>query len=258
MGPVRRSRGENLVSTDNGIIMGAAGSRCARRRPPAGQGTPPPGTDPATHRVRSAAPVLREVRRCRGGPRGTDRASGCAAGVAVAGRRRASGGAGVSLAPCLVVLLRDDVMLEREEAGRHPGDGVSRMSRSVTHETVTHGMRGEGNTHGVRHLMVVSFRGGRDSDSRGGIAVGAASGSHAAAAVRMALVHGALPGVATGLVKRCGERGSRQEISTTDAHRCTRMVWSPAGSFAAETDRRDLMSRATAAARGPSSLCIGG
>jgi hypothetical protein len=59
MGPVVDRAGENLVSTDNGIIM-ARRALLRAAQALAGQGTPPPGTDPATHRVRSAALVLRE------------------------------------------------------------------------------------------------------------------------------------------------------------------------------------------------------
>jgi hypothetical protein len=57
MGPIIDRSREILVSTDNGIIM-------ARRvliqavTALAEHGTAPPGTDPATHRVRSAALVL--------------------------------------------------------------------------------------------------------------------------------------------------------------------------------------------------------
>jgi phthalate 4,5-dioxygenase oxygenase subunit len=57
MGPIVDRSQERLVSTDNGIIV-------ARQRllhaavALAEHGTPPPGTDPATHRVRSAALVL--------------------------------------------------------------------------------------------------------------------------------------------------------------------------------------------------------
>ncbi len=47
-------------------------------------------------------------------------------------------------------------MLDESKAGRRLGDGVSRMSRSVTYETVTHGMRGEGNTLGVRGISWLS------------------------------------------------------------------------------------------------------
>jgi phthalate 4,5-dioxygenase oxygenase subunit len=50
-----RSR-EHLLSTDNGIIM--ARQRLMRAARALEKGEPPPGTDPATHHVRSAAVVL--------------------------------------------------------------------------------------------------------------------------------------------------------------------------------------------------------
>jgi phthalate 4,5-dioxygenase oxygenase subunit len=57
MGSVIDRSKEHLTSTDNGIIM--ARQRLMRAaRALAGQGVAPPGTDPATHRVRSAAVVL--------------------------------------------------------------------------------------------------------------------------------------------------------------------------------------------------------
>ena len=59
MGPIVDRSREHLLSTDNGIIM--ARQRLMRAaRALAENGTPPPGTDPATHRVRSAAVVLPE------------------------------------------------------------------------------------------------------------------------------------------------------------------------------------------------------
>jgi hypothetical protein len=59
MGPIVDRARENLVSTDNGIIM-ARRSLLRAAQALAGQGVAPPGTDPATHRVRSAALVLPE------------------------------------------------------------------------------------------------------------------------------------------------------------------------------------------------------
>jgi phthalate 4,5-dioxygenase len=57
MGPVIDRSREHLTTTDNGIIM--ARQRLMRAaRALAQQGVAPPGTDPATHRVRSAAVVL--------------------------------------------------------------------------------------------------------------------------------------------------------------------------------------------------------
>jgi len=57
MGPIVDRSRERLVSTDNGIIM--ARQRLLRAaRALAEDGTPPPGTDPASQRVRSAALVL--------------------------------------------------------------------------------------------------------------------------------------------------------------------------------------------------------
>jgi len=58
MGPIQDRTRENLVSTDNGIIM------CRQRllkaaKALAEQGVPPPGNDPQTQRVRSVAIVLR-------------------------------------------------------------------------------------------------------------------------------------------------------------------------------------------------------
>ena len=57
MGPIIDRSREHLTTTDNGIIM--ARQRLMRAaRLLADQGVAPPGTDPATHRVRSAAVVL--------------------------------------------------------------------------------------------------------------------------------------------------------------------------------------------------------
>ena len=57
MGPIVDRTKENLVSTDNGIIM--ARHRLMRAaKALAEKGTTPPGVDPAHHRVRSAAVVL--------------------------------------------------------------------------------------------------------------------------------------------------------------------------------------------------------
>ena len=57
MGPVIDRSKEHLTTTDNGIIV--ARQRLMRAaRALAQQGVAPPGTDPATHRVRSAAVVL--------------------------------------------------------------------------------------------------------------------------------------------------------------------------------------------------------
>jgi hypothetical protein len=57
MGPIIDRSKEHLTTTDNGIIM--ARQRLMRAaRALAEHGVPPPGTDPATHRVRSAAVVL--------------------------------------------------------------------------------------------------------------------------------------------------------------------------------------------------------
>jgi len=57
MGPIIDRAKEHLTTTDNGIIM--ARRRLMRAaRELAEQGVAPPGTDPATHRVRSAAVVL--------------------------------------------------------------------------------------------------------------------------------------------------------------------------------------------------------
>jgi hypothetical protein len=57
MGPIIDREKEHLTTTDNGIIM--ARRRLMRAaRELAERGVAPPGTDPATHRVRSAAIVL--------------------------------------------------------------------------------------------------------------------------------------------------------------------------------------------------------
>jgi phthalate 4,5-dioxygenase len=56
MGPIMDRSREHLVSTDNGIIM--ARMRLMRAARALEKGEPPPGTDPATHHVRSAAVVL--------------------------------------------------------------------------------------------------------------------------------------------------------------------------------------------------------
>ncbi len=59
MGPIVDRSRENLVSTDNGIIM-ARRSLMRAVQALVAQGEAPPGTDPVTHRVRSAALVLPE------------------------------------------------------------------------------------------------------------------------------------------------------------------------------------------------------
>jgi len=59
MGPIVDRSTENLVSTDNGIIMARRFLLRAVQALTA-EGTPPPGADPATHHVRSAALVLPE------------------------------------------------------------------------------------------------------------------------------------------------------------------------------------------------------
>ena len=57
MGPIIDRSKEHLTTTDNGIII--ARQRLMRAaRALAEQGIAPPGTDPATHRVRSAGLVL--------------------------------------------------------------------------------------------------------------------------------------------------------------------------------------------------------
>ena len=57
MGAVQDRTRENLVSTDNGIIM-ARQRLMKAARALAEKGEAPPGTDPATHRIRSVALVL--------------------------------------------------------------------------------------------------------------------------------------------------------------------------------------------------------
>ena len=56
MGPIADRSKENLVSTDNGIIM--ARHRLRKAAEALKKGIAPPGIDPATHRVRSASVVL--------------------------------------------------------------------------------------------------------------------------------------------------------------------------------------------------------
>jgi hypothetical protein len=56
MGPIMDRSREHLVHTDNGIIM--ARQRLMRAVQALQKGEPPPGIDPATHRIRSAAVVL--------------------------------------------------------------------------------------------------------------------------------------------------------------------------------------------------------
>jgi phthalate 4,5-dioxygenase oxygenase subunit len=58
MGPIQDRSKENLVSTDNGVIMGRIRLRKAVLA--AEQGREPDGLDPATHAVRSASIVLPE------------------------------------------------------------------------------------------------------------------------------------------------------------------------------------------------------
>ena len=57
MGPIQDRTRENLVSTDNGIIM-ARQRLMKAARALAEKGEAPPGTDPATQRIRSVALVL--------------------------------------------------------------------------------------------------------------------------------------------------------------------------------------------------------
>jgi hypothetical protein len=57
MGPIVDRTKENLVSTDNGIIM-ARHRLLKAAKALAEKGIAPPGIDPATHRVRSAAVIL--------------------------------------------------------------------------------------------------------------------------------------------------------------------------------------------------------
>jgi hypothetical protein len=56
MGPIQDRSKENLVSTDNGVIM--ARIRLRKAALAAQQGKQPDGIDPATHAVRSASIVL--------------------------------------------------------------------------------------------------------------------------------------------------------------------------------------------------------
>jgi hypothetical protein len=58
MGPIQDRSKENLVSTDNGVIM--ARIRLRKAVLAAEQGREPDGLDPATHAVRSASIVLPE------------------------------------------------------------------------------------------------------------------------------------------------------------------------------------------------------
>ena len=60
MGPIIDRSKEHLITTDNGIIM--ARQRLMRAARALEKGVAPPGTDPATHRVRSAAVVLPRIR----------------------------------------------------------------------------------------------------------------------------------------------------------------------------------------------------
>jgi hypothetical protein len=57
-GPIQDRSKENLVSTDNGVIM--ARQRLSKAARTVAQGFAPDGLDPATHAVRSAAIVLPE------------------------------------------------------------------------------------------------------------------------------------------------------------------------------------------------------
>jgi phthalate 4,5-dioxygenase len=58
MGPIQDRSKENLVSTDNGVIM--ARVRLRKAVLAAQQGKEPDGIDPVTHAVRSASIVLPE------------------------------------------------------------------------------------------------------------------------------------------------------------------------------------------------------
>ena len=58
MGPIQDRSKENLVSTDNGVIM--ARIRLRKAALAVAQGSKPDGIDPATHAVRSASLVLPE------------------------------------------------------------------------------------------------------------------------------------------------------------------------------------------------------
>jgi phthalate 4,5-dioxygenase oxygenase subunit len=57
MGPIQDRTKENLVSTDNGIIM-ARHRLVKAAKELAAKGTPPPGRDPVQQKVRSVAVVL--------------------------------------------------------------------------------------------------------------------------------------------------------------------------------------------------------
>jgi len=57
MGAIADRTREHLVSTDNGIVM-ARGRLLRAATALAERGVAPPGTDPATHHVRSASVVL--------------------------------------------------------------------------------------------------------------------------------------------------------------------------------------------------------
>ena len=57
MGPIADRTRENLVATDNGIVM-ARMRLLKAARALADKGETPPGVDPAHHRVRSAAVIL--------------------------------------------------------------------------------------------------------------------------------------------------------------------------------------------------------
>lgn len=61
MGPIVDRSRENLVSTDNGIIM-ARNRLLAAVKALTEQGTVPPGVDPMHHRVRSAAVILPDAK----------------------------------------------------------------------------------------------------------------------------------------------------------------------------------------------------
>lgn len=61
MGPIVDRSRENLVSTDNGIIL-ARNRLLAALKALTEQGTVPPGVDPAHHRVRSAAVILPDAK----------------------------------------------------------------------------------------------------------------------------------------------------------------------------------------------------
>jgi len=61
MGPIVDRSRENLVSTDNGIIM-ARNRLLAAVKALTEHGTVPPGVDPAHHHVRSAAVILPDAK----------------------------------------------------------------------------------------------------------------------------------------------------------------------------------------------------